>query len=209
MTKHLLLVFFGLALCVLAGCGTSPPANFYTLDDAGFDFVADGETAVVLGIGPIRVPEYLERSQIVKRGTGSELLVDDFNRWAEPIGRAHHRIISQNVDALLDGVIVVGFPYGPVMTYDAKLVGRIGRFDMDTSGVTRLSVFWTIATVDGDVLVEPRRSEYTETAGDPTDPNSIASAMSNCLTQFSRDIAAAVNALRDAGDFSHSPPPAP
>ena len=209
MTKHMLLIPLGLVLIVLAGCGTSQPANFYTLDDAGFEFLSDGETAVVLGIGPIRVPEYLERSQIVTRGPGAELLVDEFNRWAEPIGRAHHRIISQNVDSLLDGVVVVGFPYGPVMTYDAKLVGRIGRFDMDTSGTTRLAVFWAIATVDGDVLVEPRRSEYTETGGEPTDPNSIASAMSNCLTQFSRDIAAAVNALRDAGDFNRAPPSAP
>jgi uncharacterized lipoprotein YmbA len=203
------LVLLGFAALLLAACGTSPPSSFYTLDDAGYEFTPDQETAYVLGIGPIRVPEYLERPHIVTRGEGAELRVDDFDRWAEPISRAHHRIIALNVDALLDGVIVVGFPYGPVIEYDAKLVGRIARFDMDTTGTTRLAVFWTIASIDGDILVEPTRHEYIETGGDPDDPNSIATAMSACLTQFSQDIAAAMRTLDDAGALVPASSPVP
>ncbi len=199
----------GIAAVLLTACGTSPPANFYTLDDAGFDFKPDRESSYVLGIGPIRVPEYLERPQMVTRGEGAKLRVDDFDRWAEPISQAHHRIIALNVDSLVDGIIVVGFPYGPVIDYDAKLVGRIGRFDMDTTGTTRLSVFWTVASIDGDVLVEPTRHQYTETGGDPDDPNSIATAMSACLTQFSQDVARAIRALDDAGALVPASGPSP
>jgi uncharacterized lipoprotein YmbA len=205
LRRRIVLLTTGFVLSALTACGTSTPARFYTLDDAGFEFTPDKDTSFVLGIGPIRVPEYLERPHMVTRAEGAELRVDDFNRWAEPIARAHHRIIALNVDALLDGIIVVGFPYGPVIDYDAKLVGRIDRFDMDTMGTTRLSVFWTIASIDGDVLVKPTRSEYIENAGNPKDPNSVANAMSNCLTQFSRDIAAAIRALEDAGELTPAP----
>lgn len=207
--RRVALAFLGFVTLQLTACGTSSPTSFYTLDDAGFDFTPDRETAYVLGIGPVRVPEYLERPHMVTRGKGAELRVDDFDRWAEPISQAHHRIIALNVDSLLDGIIVVGFPYGPVIDYDAKLVGRIGRFDMDTTGTTRLAVFWTIASIDGDVLVEPTRHEYVETGGDPDDPDSIATAMSACLTQFSQDVAAAMRALDDAGALVPASSPVP
>ena len=186
------------SLLLLGACGTSPPSAYYTLDDANFEYSQDADTAIILGIGPIRVPEYLERPQIVTRGDNSELLIDDFHRWAEPIVDAQHRIIAGNVDALLDDVIVVSYPYRAVTSYEAKLVGRISRFDMDADGVTRLAVFWTVAFGDDELLIRPRRSTYTIQGGDPSDPNSVAEAMSAALTQFSRDIADAFAAARTA-----------
>ncbi len=186
------------SMLLLAACGTSPPSAYYTLDTAGFDYVQDADTAAILGIGPIRVPEYLERPQIVTRGDNSELLINDFNRWGEPIVDAQHRILASNVDALLDDVIVVAYPYGRVTDYDARLVGRIDRFDMDASGTTRLVVFWTVASADDEVLIQPRRNVYTVSGGKPTDPNSVAAAMSDCLTRFSRDIADAIRSTRAA-----------
>lgn len=192
----------GLALAIpllmLGACGTSPPSAYYTLDEAGFEYVQDAESAAILGIGPIRVPEYLERPQMVTRGNNSELLIDDFHRWAEPIVDAQHRIVAANVDALLDNVIVVAYPYGAVADYDAKLVGRIDRFDMDAAGTTRLAVFWAVASKDNELLVRPRRSDYAVSGGDPADPNSVAAAMSDCLTQFSRDIADVFKAAHNA-----------
>jgi uncharacterized lipoprotein YmbA len=185
-------------LLLLGACGTSPPSAYYTLDEAKFDYSPDAAAATILGIGPIRVPEYLERPQMVTRGDKSELLIDDFNRWAEPIVDAQHRIIASNVDALLEDVIVVGYPYSSVADYDAKMVGRIDRFDMDATGTTRLDVFWTVASADSELLVQPRRSVYTVSGGKPGNPNSVAEAMSDCLTQFSRDIADAFEAARTA-----------
>ena len=188
------------ALLLIGGCGVSPPAAFYTLDEASFEYTQDADSAAILGIGPIRVPEYLERPQIVTRGNGSELNIDDFHRWGEPIVDAQHRIIASNVDALLDDVIVVAYPYGAVADYDAKLVGRIDRFDMDATGTTRLDVFWAVARADNELLVKPRRSLFTVAGGEPADPNSVATAMSDCLTQFSREIADAIGRVRVAAD---------
>jgi len=178
-----------LAALSMTGCGTSPPSAYYTLDAANIEYATDADGAVVVGIGPIRVPEYLERSQIVTRRDDAELKVDDFNRWAEPVADSLHRILAQNVDALLEDVVVVSFPYGMFTDYDYRVVGRIDRFDMDASGTTRLSLIWGMTTPDGDTHLPPRRREYVESGGNPDDPNSVAAAMSRCLEQFSRDIA--------------------
>jgi len=173
----------------MTGCGTSPPSAYYALDAADIEYSTDADGAIVLGIGPIRVPEYLERSQIVTRRDDAELKVDDFNRWAEPVADSLHRILAQNVDALLEGVVVVSFPYGMFADYDYRLAGRVDRFDMDSKGTTRLSMIWGMSTPDGEIHLPPRRREYVESGGNPDDPNAVAAAMSRCLEQFSRDVA--------------------
>ncbi|MEE4162646.1 MAG: PqiC family protein [Woeseiaceae bacterium] len=190
MTKNYLIPALLAAIALsMTGCGTSPPSAYYTLDAADIEYSTDADGAIVLGIGPVRTPEYLERSQIVTRRDDAELKVDDFNRWAEPVADSLHRILAQNVDALLEDVVVISYPYGMFADYGYRLVGRVDRFDMDATGTTRLSLIWGISTPDGEIYVPPTRREYVESGGNPDDPNAVAAAMSRCLEQFSRDIA--------------------
>ncbi len=184
-------------LVSLGACGTSPPSRYYALESAGFDATGDGPDSLILGVGPIRVPEYLERPQIVTRRENRELHIDDFNRWAEPVGRAQLTVLASNLDGLLDNVIVLAYPYGRIADYDYRLVARVERFDMDASGSTVLEVQWSISDADGDPAVAPRRSRFVTDGGDPDDPGSVAAGMSRCLADFSRDVAAAISAMLD------------
>ncbi len=178
-----------LGALLLAACGTSPPSNFYTLSPADIPYAPDKVGSTILGIGPIRVPEYLERPQMVTRRANQRLKVDEFNRWAEPIGDVQYRIIAENVDALLDDVVAIAYPYGGLADYDYRLVARVSRFDMDLYGNTMLDVHWGISSTDGSHVVPATRSEYTASSGDPDNPGSVATAMNGVLEQFSRDIA--------------------
>ena len=184
-------------LVTLGACGTSPPSRYYALESAGFDAVADGPDSIVLGVGPIRVPEYLERPQIVTRRQNRELHIDDFNRWAEPVGKAQLAILASNLDGLLENVIVLAYPYGRIADYEYRLVARVERFDMDASGSTVLEVQWSISSASGDPIVQPRRSRFAISGGDPGDPGSVAAGMSRCLTDFSREVATAFAAMLD------------
>lgn len=182
-------------LVTLGACGTSPPSRYYALESAGFESVADGPDSIVLGVGPIRVPEYLERPQIVTRRQNRELHIDDFNRWAEPVSQAQLAVLASNLDGLLENVIVLAYPYGRIADYDYRLVARVERFDMDASGSTVLNVQWSISDADGDPAVRPRRSRFATEGGDPDDPGSVAAGMSRCLTDFSREVAAAFSTM--------------
>ena len=184
-----------LLLLLLAGCGTSPPVQYYGLDSMDISYTQDEEGAPVLALGPFRMPEYLNRSQMVTRGHGAELIVDDVNRWAEPLDDAIHRILASNLDRLLDAVVVVAYPSSTLLAVDYRLVGRIGHFSAGEDGLVILEVQWGAADTEGHMLMAPPRSRYESQATVPGDPESIARAMSDALEQFSRDMASDIGTV--------------
>ncbi len=184
-----------ITLCVLvsllvAACGSSPPVRYFALSPMDSVQRQDPDDAVTLGVGPLRLPEYLNRSQIVTRGGGSELEVDEFSRWAEPLTLALHRVVSTDVDNMMDGVIVIAFPWESVVRNDVdyRLLGEVTRFDADRSGRVVLDIQWAITDVPGGVAVAIRRSKYETRAARSDDPAVVASAMNDALAMFSRDV---------------------
>ena len=186
---------FIIAMLALQACGSSPPVRFFALEPMSVEYAQDPEDAVVLGLGPLRIADYLKRPQLVTRGDDAELIVDELNRWAEPLGAAIHRTLADNVDGLLDGVAVVGFPDTDTATLDYRVVGRVYRFDVDRSGLAVLEVQWRLEDSDGGDISLPRRERYEARTGQRNDPAAVTAALTNTLGQFSRDIADAVQML--------------
>ena len=185
-----------LVLAVLSACSSSPPVRYFSLSPIDANFRQDPDDAVMLGLGPIRMPDYLNRSQIVWRETNAEMHLDEFNRWTEPLAISLLRIVSTDVDNLMQGVVVVVFPYEPFIReqVDYRLVGDVNRFETDSSGKVVLEVQWGISNVDGDVIVPVRRNRYQAQAEISDDPSVVVLAMNDALAQFSRDIAARLEA---------------
>jgi len=183
-------------LCILlalaiGACGSSPPVQYYALSASGGADLANSEDARTMGLGPLRLPEYLNRTQFVTRSSGNELQVDEFNRWAEPLGTSIHRIVAADVDGLLDELVVVAFPYGTVIRsiVDFRLHGDIIRFDADQSGRVVLEVQWGIWSDDSVTVVRAHRSRYTTQASRAGNPAAVVAAMNEALSLFSQDIA--------------------
>ena len=188
-TKMGRLVAIACLLFLIGACGSSPPVRYYNLEALETDYGHDTEASPVLGVGPLRLPDYLTRTRIVTRRGDAEMIVDDFHRWAEPVDDALHRIVAINLDSLLDGVIVVAFPYNHLADLSYQVIGQIDRFDADENGRVVLLAQWGIMTPDSDVVVIPRRTRYETQATDPGDYGAIAAAMSEVIAEFSRDLA--------------------
>jgi uncharacterized lipoprotein YmbA len=187
----------GLALALsLAACGSSTPVQYYGLDALDAEFREDNVDAMVLGIGPLRFPDSMSRTQILTRGDNAEFHFDDFNRWAEPLDEAIYRIVTANLDSILDNVIVVSFPYNHLAELNHQLVGRIDRMVATADGDVALEVQWGIMAPDGTLLVPPRRERYAQRIADSGDYNEIATATSVVLAEFSRDVAREYDAAR-------------
>jgi uncharacterized lipoprotein YmbA len=143
------------------------------------------------------MPDYLNRSQIVTRGANAEMQVDEYSRWSEPLATSLLRIVSADLDNLLQGVVVVIFPYESFVrdhiTY--RLVGDINRFEADHQGRIVLEIQWGIVDADGNMAIPVRRNRYSvqaTTAGstDPSvEPGAVVAAMNDALAQFSRNAA--------------------
>ncbi|TNF57324.1 MAG: hypothetical protein EP309_00660, partial [Gammaproteobacteria bacterium] len=77
----------GLLLAVLvwlAGCASTPPASFHALSPLPEARDRQGsltEGDLSLGIGPVTVPDFLDRPQLVTRPGANRLEVDEFQRW--------------------------------------------------------------------------------------------------------------------------------
>jgi uncharacterized lipoprotein YmbA len=182
------------ALAVLAACGSSPPVNYYTLETLETDYRRDSDSALLIGVGPLRTPDYLSRSRIVTRGDDGSVFIDDFNRWVEPVDDAIYRIVAISLDTLLEDAVVIGYPYAYVADIDYQLLGRIDRFGADYDGRVELHVQWAVTTPNGKTLVSPKRAVYEARASSGRDYPSIARAMSEALQLFSRDVASEIEA---------------
>ena len=194
-------IFIASLLLMLAACSSSPPVRYYSLNPIDTDYQQDGDDAVLLGLGPLRMPDYLNRSQLVTRDAGTEMQIDDYSRWSEPLTLSMLRILSADVDNLLDNVVVVMFPYDSLIRDQIgyRLIGDVNRFDADQSGRVVLEAQWAIVTTDEKAVVPVRRIRYTAQAtttdsGLVTDPDAVVAAMNEALSQFSRDIAGKLEA---------------
>jgi uncharacterized lipoprotein YmbA len=181
-----------LAAAALAGCGSSPKASFYTLSGATPQ-QAPAPAPFSVAIGAVTVPDVVDRPQFVTRSGANQVTMDEFARWAEPLKGEIPRVIADNLTGLLDGARVSVYPQSANPDADYQVTLDVQRFDSTLGEAATVEVLWTVRPAKGG----PRsgRSVAREaTAGAGYD--ALAAAHSRALMAVSRDIAAAVRALR-------------
>ena len=183
-----LIILLMLSVFVVS-CGTSPPVRYYSLQPVEPVLENDAENSIFVRLGPLRIPKYLKRAQIVTRTDNAEVIVDDFSRWAEPLDQAMHSVVASNLDSLLSDVIVVPYPHITAIDFDYWIIGGVSRFDADENGKVTLIVQWGLMDSKRNILLAPLRRQFEAQTNDSNDPEAIATAMSDVLNQFSHDIA--------------------
>lgn len=184
----------------LIGCvagGPSQPSRFYTLtplDDAKTAAQKEaGEQCVAIGVGPVEIPEYLNRAQIVTRESPNELKLAEFDRWAEPLNDNITRVLAENLSDLCVEPVMI-FPWRAPIRVDFKVEMGVIRFDGMLGENVTLIVLWGIFGEGGDKLVVAKRSVYVEPLTDSTFEVLVA-AKSRAVSKLSRDIADEINAI--------------
>lgn len=187
----------GLLLCVLvAGCiSSSPPSRFYNLTPV----VAEAEQdsfdvpSELVGVGPIHLPRYLMRPQMVTRTDGNRMIIDEFARWADGLDLQAGRAITENLTLLCGSTLFLPFPWRDDFKPDLRLIADVTRFEANTDGVVELDIRWAIARPRTGTRLSVHESRYRSPA-DASDPGSVAAGMSDVIAQLSRDAAAALKA---------------
>ncbi len=174
---------------MLCGCGTSAPVRYFNLEPIDYGSTSSAGERHIVGLGPLDLPGYLARPQIVTRGTNAEIIINDFRRWAEPVDESIHRIVAANVESLVDDVIVVSYPYHTMAQPEFRVYGDVVQFDADVSGEAVLVVQWGIAAADRTMVAPPQRARYVAQATDPSDTGAVVVALNAVIGDFSRDIA--------------------
>jgi uncharacterized lipoprotein YmbA len=189
---HLRLAVF-LACAALAGCGSSPKSSFYTLSSAEPAKYATSNTPYTIAIGAVGVPDVIDRPQFVTRSGANELTINEFARWGEPLRAEIPRVIAGDLSRELDGAFVSIYPQSSGSNADIRLQLDVRRFDSTLGEAATVEVVWTLRPVKGPA-VSGRSVAREATAG--AGYEALVAAHSRALASVSRDIAAAVKALR-------------
>jgi uncharacterized lipoprotein YmbA len=186
-------IIIGLSLLILTGCASTETPRYYLLN------ALPGETGtqapcVSLGVGPIKLPEYLNRPQIVTRATTNELILSQFDRWAEPLHDTFSRVLAENMTRLLCTKSVSIYPWKASTDIDYRVEAEVVRMDGDLGREASLEVWWAIwGGAEKKVLIS-KQSRLREPVA-TKDYEALVQAQSRLLTTFSQEVSEAIGKL--------------
>ena len=139
----------GAVLIAGLGCAGSPPAKFYTLSPmpATAGMKSEKETAgrdLAIGIGPVRIPQYLTRKEIVTRTDANKIDLAEFDLWGGSLQDDFSRNLLENLSLLLASDRVSLYPWPGMGTIDYRVGMDVIRFDGNRGGDVVLIVNWAI-----------------------------------------------------------------
>jgi uncharacterized lipoprotein YmbA len=183
------------------GCASSPPSRFYQLHPATRPApqVEDASRpgSLIVGIGPVRVPDYLDRPQIVTQ-SGNEIDVADFDRWAGSIENDIARVLVEDLSALLPAErFFVTRWSGRQLTLSYRVEVLVERFDGPIQGPVSLRAQWFVFAPDRRLLLN-KSSSISEKVTGGGGYGALVEAMSRTLEALSRVIAEDVTSLSRA-----------
>jgi uncharacterized protein len=182
-----------LLLTAVVGCAPNQPTRYYTLSTVSEPAAAPRSgQGLVIGLGPLTLPQYLDRPGIVTRAGAHRMRLGDFSQWAEPLEPLLTRIMAEDLYALTGTKDVIPIPQRGDLPLDRVVEVDVARFDADEAGEVRLDARWRIYRGDGEALVASGRSLVAEQGAAAPDYDAIVAAMSRAVGQLSGEIAAAI-----------------
>lgn len=182
---------------MLSGCGAgqSSPSKYYVLSSPS-DFLATNRPAgtrqgLRLGVGPISLPQHLDRSQIVTLASPHQLSLQELDQWAEPLKAGFSRILAVNLSSLLQTNDVFQYPWRRPVTVQNQISVEVLRFDTNFKGESTLAARWNMIRGDGQELLFSQTSVYKTQVSGKSIEETVA-AMSRNLAELSREIATSI-----------------
>ena len=183
------LLSLAMAGLVGAGClGSSPAARFYTLstlDPHEGQGGGGGAAPLRIRVAPVTLPEGVDRPQIVRRTGENSVMVDEYDRWVEPLDALLRNTLVQDLGALVPEAQVLGDAV-PGLSTDRTVVVAMNRLDMSSQLV--MDAVWFVLPAGADQPERTHRTRITEAAGTGA-PAEVAQALGRAVEKLSRDFA--------------------
>jgi uncharacterized lipoprotein YmbA len=192
-------LLLGIGLAAGWGCGSTAPAKFYTLSPLpAMGERASGKEAadrgLAVGIGPIRLPLYLVRPEIVTRTDANKIEVAELDLWGGSLQDDFSRNLLENLSFLLAGDRVSLYLLPGVGAVDYRVAVDVIRFDGVRGRDVVLIAGWTIRSGLDSKTVRVGNSRILEPTGGEN-YEAMVGGMSRALGRLSREIGEAIKAL--------------
>jgi uncharacterized lipoprotein YmbA len=183
------------SLLALGACA-STPSRFYILNTMAAPETIPttaAERGPVIGVGPVTLPKYLDRPQIVTRASRHQLALGEFDRWAEPLQDNVTRVLAENLARLVptDHILLQAWPHSANPDYQVRV--EVLQFDGSLGAESVLLALWSILDEAERPLLTQRASLQTPVGG--RDYEAFVQALNQMLGTLSRDLAVAIQRL--------------
>jgi uncharacterized lipoprotein YmbA len=191
-----------LTTLLLAGCGSSTPRlKFYTLNPLtgmqGQVKTAESNQNISIGVGPVKIPKFLDRPQIVTRSGPNKVNIHEYHHWAVRLDKLLARVLAENLSLLLDTDQVVLYPWQTDFKPHYKVALEIKHFEGQWGKDVLLEVVWSVSGQKSQQTKNIRESVIN--AGPlSTEANyeALVVAHNRAIAQLSREIVQEIQNLQ-------------
>ena len=175
----------GLFLVLCACSWRTPNSTFYMMNSEGLEPVSNRKVSVA--VARVKVPDLLDRSQIVvyEKGSG-EVKIDEFNRWGEAFPEVLQATVTNDLMAYLPNAFVkrTYFDSGS-LNYSVNIeINQMAAYEGDK---VVLSAWWNIANTSGRVIKRGQQKFEVPMSGHTIED--VVKAQNAAVHQLSKAIA--------------------
>lgn len=190
------------ASLAVGGCSSlmpqEDPTRFYVLKDVVPSRSLGVEKTLSVGIGRVRISDYLQSPKIVIRKGEHELAYSDIHRWGEDLDGAIGRSLEGQVGEFLPQGEIIRFPWKERREPDYLVTVEILRFEGDLWGNhVWVKAKWKISASAGEA---PTRFGWTEfhESWEGKDFSALVGSLDEGVMVLARKISTALLEIRSA-----------
>ena len=181
-------------MCFISGCTSTPPTYHYKLSPIKAQKQRSTELSLILvGVGPIQIPGYLERAQVITQVNSHLVYLHEFHQWVETLQKQLEDTIAYNLSALIHPQVIVTYPWERSTRPKYQLIIDFRKFGGSLDQV-ELEALWQVLDTRSET-VKLSRLFTTQVLVSQPNINAHVSALSRALRRFSREVARELKAL--------------
>jgi uncharacterized lipoprotein YmbA len=184
-----------IATFLLSACSGGSSSIRYYLIDPMVNATSAGDTneTLTIEIMDLHIPQYLERFNIVTRGSENQLFFSEFHQWGDNFRKNLLRTMAQNISTAL-GTNDVGTPINRTLSVaDYRVQVHIEQFERNYDGYVKLVARWQVSTANRAEEIITHKVELISPGINASEEyENIVYAMKELFGQLSKKIAESI-----------------
>ena len=187
-------VILAIAAIFFGSCRSQSP-RFYALSPIQEDQVISKRKSpaqdAVIGVGPVKLADYLDQSMLVTRTSDNQAVKAEFDRWVGSLKDDFVNVLADNLGFLLSTERIYLYPWRMSVSIDYQVVLDVVRCDGRLGDAAWLEVRWSVFQGPEKKLLKSNRSSIREPVAG-ADYAALVAAQSRALAKLSQEIAEAI-----------------
>ncbi|MFA5363274.1 MAG: PqiC family protein [Candidatus Omnitrophota bacterium] len=150
----------------------------------------------LIGVGPVKIPEYQNRPQMVTQNKKNMLTFAQFDRWGESLDLGVARLIGEELTGMLPGMKCIVYPWNSALPVKYQVVVEIVQMESELDKDLFIAAQWLVIDAKNTKTMVIKRSEFRQPII-PQDYSGLVKTISEACASLSGEIAEALATLEN------------